>query len=605
MCGIAGQVRRGGPVDEASLASMSARLTHRGPEDTGYYISHHASGSFGIAHTRLAIIDLAGGHQPIFDRDRRYAIVCNGEIYNFPELRAELEAQGRVFSCDSDSEVALQAYAAWGRDAFKRLHGMFAFALYDHQQRELWLVRDRLGIKPLYVAVVGDRVLYASELKALLPQMPSLDLSEAALAQYFQNQHSSGRDTIIRGIQRVMPGEALRIDADLRIERHRYWSALDVQPRAISQADATAQWDELIGQVMREHVRSDVPYGLFLSGGVDSAVLLALLSQHQSEPIRTYSIGYADVQMKDELDDAARIAQRFGARHTPIRLTRQAVFRRLPRVVWSADDLMRDYACLPTLALAEAASRDLKVIFSGEGGDEAFAGYGRYRPGWAERQYKRLRFPGSGGFRVRGELDDAWVGKLFVPELQPAMAAHRAPQIAAWSETPRHWSDLQRRQYTDIVTNLPDDLLVKGDRMLMSWSVEGRVPFVDHRVIEFGLSLPDGLKVSRKAGKVFIKQWAERYIPHDHLWQPKRGFHVPVREWLGGDFIRGLADRLPRNEAIRRWCQPQAVRALLAGDTAAHSREIWSLMQFAIWHRLFIEQPQQTPSAEEDPLQWL
>ena len=224
----------------------------------------------------------------------------------------------------------------------------------------------------------------------------------------------------------------------------------------------------------------------------------------------------------------------------------------------------------------------------------------------AERLQRRVRrWPTEFLVRVRGELDDAWVGKLFVPELQPALAAHRAPQIAAWSETPRHWSDLQRRQYTDIVTNLPDDLLVKGDRMLMSWSVEGRVPFVDHRVIEFGLSLPDGLKVSRKAGKVFIKQWAERYIPHDHLWQPKRGFHVPVREWLGGDFIRGLADRLPRNEAIRRWCQPQAVRALLAGDTAAHSREIRSLMQFAIWHRLFIEQPQQTPSAEEDPLQWL
>ncbi|MDB5969467.1 MAG: hypothetical protein JWQ90_1917 [Hydrocarboniphaga sp.] len=605
MCGIAGQVLSSGVVTESALASMSSRLTHRGPEDTGFYIHHHGSGSFGIAHTRLAIIDLAGGHQPIFDAAKRYAIVCNGEIYNFPELRAELEARGQKFSCDSDSEVALQAYAAWGRASFKRLNGMFAFALYDHQQRELWLVRDRLGIKPLYYAVLPDRVLFGSELKALLPQMPKVDVSEAALAQYFQNQHSSGEDTIVRGIRRVLPGEALRIDADLRIERHRYWSALDVQPRQLSEADALAEWDALIDQVMREHVRSDVPYGLFLSGGVDSAVLLALLSQRQREPIRTYSIGYADVQMRDELDQAGMIAQRFGALHTPIRLTRQAVFHRLPRAVWAADDLMRDYACLPTLALAEAASHDLKVIFSGEGGDEAFAGYGRYRPDWSERLYKSIRFPGSGGFRVRGELDAAWTRRLFIPELQPYLAAHRAPVITAWGSTPRQWSELQRRQYTDLVTNLPDDLLVKSDRMLMSWSVEGRVPFVDHRVVEFGLSLPDSLKVSRSAGKVFIKRWAERYIPRDHLWQPKRGFHVPVGEWLNGEFVRGLADRLPNSEAIRRWCQPQAVRELLAGDTALRSREIWSLMQFAIWHRLFIERPDQRPGADEDPLAWI
>ncbi len=601
MCGIAGQVMRQGVVAEADLRRMAARLAHRGPEDSGTYVS----GAFGIAHTRLAIIDLPGGHQPIFDAQRRYAIVCNGEIYNFPELRAELEALGRQFSCDSDSEAALQAFAVWGRDAFRRLNGMFAFALYDHQARELHLVRDRLGIKPLYYAVLPDRIVFGSELKALMAQMPAVEWHEPALAQYFQNQHSSGRDTIVRGIQRVLPGEALRVDAQLRIEHRRWWSALDVQPRRGDERAALEEWDALIAQVMREHVRADVPYGLFLSGGVDSAVLLALLSEQRGAPVRTYSIGYADVQMRDELTEAARIAKRFGAQHTPIRLSRQAVFQRLPRAVWAADDLLRDYACLPTLALAEAAGRDLKVVFSGEGGDEAFAGYGRYRPGWAERHYKRLRWPGSGGFRVRGELDATWTRRLFVPELQAHLAAHRAPQTAAWRETPAAWSDLQRRQYTDITGNLPDDLLVKNDRMLMSWSVEGRVPLVDHRVIEFGLSLPDALKVSSRSGKVFLKRWAESRIDADHLWQAKRGFHVPVREWLNGEFLRGLAAALPRNPAIRRWCRPQALRELFAGDTANRSREIWSLMQLAIWHRLFIEHPDQVPGAEEDPLAWL
>lgn len=601
MCGIAGIVSRSGAVAESALASMAARLTHRGPEDTGFY----SANGFGIAHARLAIIDIAGGHQPIFDADKRYAIVCNGEIYNFPELRAELEALGRRFSCDSDSEIALQAFAQWGAESFKRLHGMFAFALYDHATRELWLVRDRLGIKPLYYAVLPDRILFGSELKALLPQMPNVEIDESALAQYVQNQYSTGENTIVRGIRRVPAGHALRIDANLGIERQRWWSALDVQPRRIDEREALQEWETLIAQVMREHVRSDVPYGLFLSGGVDSAVLLAQLQQHQSTPVRTFSIGWAEAQMRDELDDAGMIARHFGAQHTPIRLSRQQVFQRLPRATWAADDLMRDYACLPTLALAEAAGRELKVVFSGEGGDEAFAGYGRYRPGAAERFYKQLRFGGSGGFRVRAEIDGDWSRRLFVDALQPHLAAHRAPVIGAWQSTPKHWSALQRRQYVDIVGNLPDDLLVKGDRMLMSFSVEGRVPFVDHRVIEFGLSLPDALKVQGGAGKVFIKRWAERFIPKEHLWQPKRGFHVPVGEWLGGAFLDGLRDRLPRSEAMRRWCRPGAVQALLAGDTRKRSREIWTLLQFAIWHRQFVERPDAMPAAAEDPLEWL
>ncbi len=363
MCGIAGIVSRSGAVAESALASMAARLTHRGPEDTGFY----SANGFGIAHARLAIIDIAGGHQPIFDADKRYAIVCNGEIYNFPELRAELEALGRRFSCDSDSEIALQAFAQWGAESFKRLHGMFAFALYDHATRELWLVRDRLGIKPLYYAVLPDRILFGSELKALLPQMPNVEIDESALAQYVQNQYSTGENTIVRGIRRVPAGHALRIDANLGIERQRWWSALDVQPRRIDEREALQEWETLIAQVMREHVRSDVPYGLFLSGGVDSAVLLAQLQQHQSTPVRTFSIGWAEAQMRDELDDAGMIARHFGAQHTPIRLSRQQVFQRLPRATWAADDLMRDYACLPTLALsgvrrARCASEPVRVV---------------------------------------------------------------------------------------------------------------------------------------------------------------------------------------------------------------------------------------------------
>lgn len=597
-------VLRAGTADEAELRRMAATLTHRGPEDTGAFVS----GAFGIAHARLAIIDLAGGHQPIFDAQRRYSLVCNGEIYNYVELRAELEALGARPLSRSDSEVALHGFAQWGRASFQRLHGMYAYALYDHHLQDLWLVRDRLGIKPLYVARLPDRILFASELKALLPLMPRREWHAPALGQFLQNQFSTGSETIVAGIERVPPGVALRIRADLSVETHRYWSALDVRPCAgLTHEDAVARWEPLFEQVMREHMRADVPYGIFLSGGVDSAVLLAQLKRFHERPIRSFSIGWQDARQRDELDDAERVARQFGAEHTAIRMDAQAVFRRLPRAVWAADDLMRDYACLPTLALAEAAGKELKVVFSGEGGDEAFAGYGRYRPDFFERAFKSLRYPGSGGFRVRPELEPSWVRRLFVPALQPALGAYREPAVRAWSQTPAPWSDLQRRQYVDLQTNLADDLLVKADRMLMAFSVEGRVPFVDHRVVEFGLSLPDALKVSDRAGKVFLKRWAEGFIPRDHLWKSKRGFHVPVGEWLRGPFIDGLRDRLPRNTAIRQWCVLSSVDALLArqqakGDVA---REVWSLLQMAIWQRLFMEGQGDVPASEEDPLAWL
>lgn len=605
MCGIAGMVVRSGRVDERDLARMAATLTHRGPEDTGHYVAE----GFGIAHTRLAIIDLAGGHQPIFDADQRYALVCNGEIYNYIELRAELEALGARPLSHSDSEVALHGWAHWGRKALSKLNGMYAFALFEHASRELWLVRDRLGIKPLYYAKLPDRLLFASELKALLPALPQTpEINPLALAQFFQNQSSSGRETIFKDIQRVLPGEALRVSANLDIEHVRYWRATDVLPRKpLTHEDAVAEWEPLFERVMREHMRADVPYGVFLSGGVDSAILLAQLKRLHSKPIRTFSIGWADAKQKDELDGAQRMAQLLGSDHEPIRLSSQQVFRRLPRCVWAADDLMRDYACLPTLALAEATARELKVVFSGEGGDEAFAGYGRYRPTWLERSVKSVRYPGSGGFRARGELHASWVNRLFNAELEEALTRHREPYVAAWAETPASWSDLQRRQYVDLQTNLPDDLLVKADRMLMSFSVEGRVPFLDHRVVEFGLALPDALKVRKDSGKVFLKRWAEKFLPADHLWQHKAGFHVPVREWLRGDFLAGLSQKLPQNAAIQTWCQPQAVQDLLARQAAKQdvTREVWSLMQFAIWHRLFVERSVGTPGAEEDPLAWL
>jgi asparagine synthase (glutamine-hydrolysing) len=338
---------------------------------------------------------------------------------------------------------------------------------------------------------------------------------------------------------------------------------------------------------------------------VDSAILLALLSRHKDEPIRTFSVGFSDTRLTDELPAAERLARHFGSRHTAIRPSAEAIFHSLPYTVWAADELMRDYASLPTAILAQAAGQELKVVFSGEGGDEVFAGYGRYRSSLLERRIKNLVAPGSGGFRTRGTLRGRWPRRLLTPELLSRLSSSRRPFIAAWQATPSNWSDLQRMQYVDLVTALPDNLLVKLDRMLMGWSLEGRVPFLDHRVVAFGLGLPDHLKTSGNRGKSFLKRWATGFLPEDHLCGPKRGFHVPVGEWIGGQFLDQLADVLPRHRAIRTWFRPEGVVRLIrtCRSSGPSSRMVWALLQFAIWHHFFIDGEGQRPPVKLDPLE--
>jgi asparagine synthase (glutamine-hydrolysing) len=600
MCGIAGILLRRGRPDEAVVRRMAAALAHRGPDDLGV----HLTGRFGLAQTRLSIIDLAGGHQPMVDGD--LALAVNGEIYNFVELRRNLEARGRRFATASDSETILHLYALHGPDGVASLNGMFAFALYDGRRAELVLARDRVGIKPLYYATFADRLLFASELKALLAVWPGApEIAPEPLVQSLQNRFNSGEMSLVRGIRRLPPATVLVVDADLNVRERRYWSPLTVRPRVVGFEQAAEEFEPLFRQVMVEHLRADVPYGLFLSGGVDSGVLLAMISELTGRPLRTFSVSYGDGGSADEGPDAAAIARRFGAEHIPITLDGDAVFRRLPHTVWATDELLGDYACLPTSFLAERAGQALKVVLTGEGGDEVFAGYSRYRRSLLQRWLRNLVAPGSGGFRTRAGWHRGWARRTFGPELTAAGAAWRAPFIRAWQATPPAWSHTTRCQYTDVATFLADDLLVKADRVLMAFGLEGRVPYLDHRVIEFALSLPDTLKVSGRQGKVFLKRWAGRRLPEDHLWRRKRGFYVPIGRWLRGKFLDGLAERLPEHPAIRQWFRPEGITALLQAHQAHGSatREIWGLMQLAIWHRIFVEG--HVPGRDEDPLEWI
>jgi asparagine synthase (glutamine-hydrolysing) len=603
MCGIAGVYLRSATADPDELRGMAKLLGHRGPDDVGI----HTDGALGLAHTRLSIIDTGGGHQPMVD-ESGLALVANGEIYNYVELMDDLRRRGCRFATRSDSETILHAYAVHGRRFLRHLNGMFAFALYDRGRKELVLARDRLGIKPLYYAALPDRVVFASEIKALLPQLPRVpQIQPEAFAQFLRNQFHTGRETVLQGVHRVLPGEALAIRADLTIEPWRYWSALDVQPQHCRFEDARQAFDGLMEVVIREHMRSDVPYGLFLSGGADSGTLLALIRRRHEGPLRTFSVGYTGVEMKDELAEAERIAREFETEHTSLNLDLRSLFARLPFTVWAADDLMFDYASLPTSLLAERAGRELKVVFTGEGGDEVFAGYGRYRRSAFQAWFSSLTAPGSGGFRTRDQWRRRWRQQVFGPEIRKAAGNAHHPFVEAWQSCPKGWSALQRRQYVDVWTALPDNLLVKVDRMLMAFGLEGRVPYLDHRVVEFGLSLPDRLKVRRRQGKVFLKRWGEQFVSRDHLWQPKRGFHVPVGDWLRGPVLDHLIAKLPKNPAIRAWFDPRAVSEMLQAYRAGieASREIWCLLQFAIWHRLFIDSPGLRPTPDEDALAWI
>lgn len=601
MCGIAGIYATDGAPCAEVLQAMASRLSHRGPD-------HHAAcivDDTGFAHTRLSIIDLAGGDQPLYADDGRLVLIANGEIYNHLELRADLEKRGRVFATRSDCESILHAYAEYGDAFLERLCGMFAFALYDRSRRRLMLARDRLGIKPLFLARYNDGFAFASELKAFVPLLGKPRVNPVALAQYLQSQFSTGQDTIWSGVERVQPGEVVVFE-DGRMVRRMYWSARAIAPQRISHEAAAARFDELFDLVVRQHMRADVPFGLFLSGGLDSSILLAMLSRHKGEAIRTFSVGFDDSKRGTELDLAQALAERYGSEHTVLRPAGAEMLQRLPLCVWAADDLMRDFANMPTLLLAEAAGRELKVVFSGEGGDEVFGGYGRYRAPPVERWLKQLFFPGSGGFRVSGNFRGKLARQVFGPALLEAAHEWRKPFVDAWQACPREWSDLQRMQYVDLATALPDNLLVKADRLLMAHGVEGRVPFLDHRIVEFGLSLPDELKISDRQGKLFLRRWSQSLLPEDHLRAPKRGFNVPVDAWLRGDALDRLERALTRAEGLREWVKPHAIHHLAQLQRRSHNvtKNLSALLQFAIWHRIFVDGDGTRP-APQDPIAFI
>lgn len=638
MCGIHGLIHLdGAPVSPALLTAMGDVTAHRGPDDEG----QHIDGACGIAMRRLSIIDLAGGHQPISTADGRLTIVCNGEIYNFRELRAELQALGHRFKTGSDSEVLLHGYAAWGDDVVQRLNGMFDFALWDAGRRRLLIGRDRIGVKPLYVHQDGRRLAFATEAKALL-QLPDFRpaLNRAALADYLHLGYVAAPHSLFDGIAKLPPATLLAVE-DGKVRQWRWWR---LSPR-IDRATSEAEWVERVRTTLDESVRrqmvADVPIGAFLSGGIDSSAVVASMARHGGgQPIRTYAIGFEGgpaEQLYNELPYARRVAQLFGTEHREI-VVEPDVVGLLPKLVWHLDEPLADTAFITTYLVSQFARQDVKVILSGVGGDELFGGYrrylgghyaGRYRalPGWArkaasaaaarlpaDRHHKLLNVMRlAKGFIASAEMgaDERYRSYVQVMPQATVAALLRQPPAAGddllarafAGAGPADGDELNRLLAVDLETQLPDDLLLLTDKMSMAVSLECRVPLLDEPLVDLAAAMPASLKVAGGRLKHVLKKALTPTLPDDILYRKKRGFGTPMGAWLKKELAPVLRGLLAPEVVRRRGLFDPAVVAALVADHEAQRSDgtdaLLALMNLEVWSRLYLDGRSASDLADE------
>ena len=584
MCGIAGIQTIGGQAPDAgALDAMAVALGHRGPDGEGRFVS----GATALAQTRLAIIDLETGDQPLFDPEG-LALVANGEIYNYLELRRELGEAG--FATRSDCEPPLKLYRRDGLRFADALRGMYAIALYDPDGERLLLARDPFGIKPLYYAETSRGFVFASEPQAIVASgMVAPVLNRAAATQLLELQFTTGRETAFEGILRVLPGETLVVERGRVLERHRRAALPDGAPVAVNEERALVMLEDALIDSVRVHQRSDVPYGMFLSGGIDSSAILACMARLNDQPVRCYTAGFSGTRVVDEREHAARVAAATGADHVSIDVTEADFWSLLPAIAASMDDPAADYATIPTFKLASEAARDVKVILCGEGGDELFAGYGRYRA------ITRPTWLGGRAMRARGALDGLGLLRVETPDWRDGIAA-------AWMRAGGGRTRLQRAQAVDCTDWLPNDLLIKLDRCLMAHSLEGRTPLLDPAVAQAGFMLPDALKMRGRTGKYLLRAWLAKHQPEAEPFSRKRGFTVPVAEWIAR---RGpeLADLVAAQPGVAELCRPDRVAALYRGlgsKPAKHDGQAaWLLLFFALWHQRHMQGHEVAGSVDE------
>ena len=638
MCGIAGLVSPDGlaPDWRGRAVAMRDVLVHRGPDEAGLFSDGHAA----LAHRRLSIVDLTTGQQPLSNEDQTIWVSFNGEIYNHADVRRELESCGHVYRTRSDTETIVHAYEQWGDECVDRFRGMFAFALWDAPHRRLLLVRDRLGIKPLYWTRAGDTLLFASEIKALLASgLIAAAANEAVLPEALSTRYVAGDQTLFRGIRKLLPGHLLVFeDGDVKVRQ--YWDVPTGRPEGRpyhgssaglqARQDVVARFRALLEESVRLRLMSDVPLGMFLSGGIDSSAIAALMARMIDRPLQTFSVAF-DERAFNELEYAREVARAIGADSHEVVINDRDFFGALPRLVWHEDEPIAHPSSVPLYFVSALARQHVTVVLTGEGSDELLAGYGKYpRIAWNWRAgtiYERMlpaaarravadgvvpRLPGRLGRYARRSflamdrtpasmfLDNfasirlADQRRLLAPRLRASVDPHQAyASSMAHFDAPNGSSTfLDRLLYADIKTYLVE-LLMKQDQMSMATSIESRVPFLDHKLVEFAAALPDHWKLSGWTTKRILREAMRGVLPPSILNRPKMGFPVPFASWVRGgwnDVARQvLLDHRTRQRGV---IDPAAVDQLLrdhaAGRTEGGDR-IWTLVNLELWYRTFVD----------------
>jgi asparagine synthase (glutamine-hydrolysing) len=623
MCGISGVFdQSGNAIDREVLQRMTSAMGHRGPDGVGHFVDHEA----GLGHRRLSIIDIEGGAQPISNEDDSLQLVFNGEIYNFVELHAELVKLGHRFKTRTDTEVIVHAYEEWGAECLSRLNGMFAIAIWDTRRRSLFLARDHLGIKPLYYTMIGTQLVFASEIKSLM-QHPrfSREVDMHSLSELFTFRCVPSPKTLIKGVFKLPPGhlmEVTRVASRVR----RFWTHVPHPAIPPSEGQLIDRYQTLLEDAVRLQMRSDVPVGLFLSSGIDSGVLLALMSQHAAGPVQAFTVDFEQGQETNEAIDAAKVARRYGADHHRLNVTSADYATYFDRYMLDIEEPVAHEAAPAFYFVSKLASRHVKVALTGQGADEPWAGYHRYRGVKLSTLYSRLpraltqqiaKTVGGvplpmerlkRGVAALGERDLLTrfikIYSFFSPEMKHGLYKgvlkdmfdtdpySAKASISHLQHDVRHLDPLSQMLYIDTRTSLPDDLLMVGDKTSMANSIEVRVPFLDRRLVEFIESLPANLKLKGMTGKYLHKKALLKWLPHKDVYRKKKGFDNPIAHWMRTD-MRPLVDDclLSQNSMIARYFDQQYIRKILELDRQGKenfTRQIYLMLSLELWHRAFM-----------------
>jgi asparagine synthase (glutamine-hydrolysing) len=633
MCGICGKLEFDpqAKVSPGLLKAMADAIVHRGPDDEGFYVT----GQIGLGFRRLSIIDLSGGHQPLANENDTVWIVFNGEIYNYQALRTELVAKGHIFKTKSDTEVIVHLYEEYGPECVQKLRGMFAFAIWDSVKKTLFLARDRVGIKPLYYYLDKHFISFASEIKAILAD-PAVDreIDAAIIDRFLTYYYIPGAQTLLRNVFKLEPGHSLLVK-DGNIQIRSYW---DLEFPNVDDHRSTEaleqQLVDLLDETVQLHMISDVPVGFLLSGGVDSTAMLSFAAKKTDKPISTYTVGFSSLGVVDERPFARLAAEKFGSKHYEISISADEFASFLPEYVWYMEEPVCEPPAVALYFVSKLASQYVKVLISGEGGDEAFAGYENYRNlFWFEtlkKAFGPLRGPIAQGMNLLGQISNSRVLKKYGPLMGASLEnyylsrtsspyqyfnrttsgiysadmSHRVDKIQSSSVSRNFISSrsndglLEKMLYVDTKTWLPDDLLIKADRMTMANSVELRVPFLDHKVLEFAARLPRNQKVRGWKMKYLLKKALAKHVPSEILNRRKAGFPVPYGTWLKNDLKGLVRDTLLDPKSISRgYFKKAAVEDLMKrnSESSGYDKEIFSLVVLELWHRTFLDQ-RETPS---------